>query len=110
MRRSGSGTGVGERPLTRHLQAGNIFSSQTRVFEGSPLVPASHSPQGSAEEGWAPEPPAFHHGRLQQTNRDTVLDSNPNSSPCSDLAGLQFPSLVSCLKRLGQTHEGTYGG
>lgn len=63
-------------------------------------------PPGSTEEGWVPEPPASTKEGHNKPIWDIVLGSIPNSSPCSDLAGLRFPSLVSCLKRLGRTHEG----
>lgn len=106
---SGSGPGAGEKPLARHLQA--YFQACFQLTDKEPeqnpswYLPATALRQRRAGiRHWnLPLPP-----RAATTNQEGTEFWAPAKIPV--LARLQFPSLISWLKSLGQIMEaGTSG-
>lgn len=106
---SSSGPGAGERPLARHLQA--YFQACFQLTDKEPEQnPSWYLPATALRQHRAgirhrnlPLPP-----RAATTNQEGTEFWAPAKIPV--LARLQFPSLISWLKSLGQTMEaGTSG-
>lgn len=107
MWRSRSGAGAGESRWPGIFRPVIFSAHRWGILNRGPAGTCQAQPPRIAEEGRAPEPPASTRESYNKPIQDTVLGSSPNSSPCSGLAVLRFPSLVSCLERLGRTHGRT---
>lgn len=109
IRASGGGAGAGERPLARHLQAyfRAYFQLTGREPEQNPswYLPATAPRQCQAG--------IRHRNLLLPARAATTNQRGPEfwaPAQIPVLAQLQFPSLISCLKSLGQsTGAGTEG-